>query len=276
MALEPIAPGLAQVPVRSPTLLPATHTNAVVLGARRYTVIDPAGVEAADQASLALALASGEVERIVLSHHHPDHMGGAQDLRARTGAPIFAHSATAARLSFAVDGLLDEGDRVEVEGRAWQVLHTPGHAPGHLCLFDERDGSAVVGDMLAGVGTILIVPGDGDLGDYLHHLSRLGALGAARLVPAHGPTLPPEAVGQYIRHRHMRSEQVRAGLHAARGPARPEALVAAIYPDLPASFYGIAALQVTAHLDWLVGRGEARQEGDGYVAAGGVDARVQG
>lgn len=252
----PLPAGVSVVPVLTPTLPPATHTNAWLLGERRVTVIDPASPWADEQQRLWEALSGVTVEAILLTHHHQDHVGGVEDLRRRCGAPVIAHPLTAARVPFSVDETIDEGASYQTDAGTWEVLHTPGHASGHLCL--HRDGVIVAGDMVAGEGTIVLDPPEGDLSLYLHHLHRLLRLEPTLLLPAHGPALT-EAVGtleMYIAHRQMRTAQVRAAL-ASREPAAPSDLVADVYVDLHPLMRSVAARQILCHLQHLVALGEA-------------------
>src|SRR5690606_38154488 len=100
--LAPVAPGVRVLAVRSPTLPPATHTNCYVAGTDRLTVFDPASPWPEEQARLAEALdAAGRVERVVLTHHHPDHVSGTEALRRHLAdlghdVPVLAHPRTAA------------------------------------------------------------------------------------------------------------------------------------------------------------------------------------
>lgn len=262
-------PELRVFPVRTPTLPPATHTNCYVLGAQALTIVDPASPWEEEQEALALALdtlcaGGARVERVLLTHHHGDHVGGAQALAARYGVPILAHARTAERLRghVAVQQIVEEGEVLRTDHGAWVALHTPGHASGHLCLWDPAQRAVVAGDMVAGVGTIVLEPPEGVLAQYLDSLERLRALGAAVLFPAHGPDLrDPEAVlGHYIQHRHQRTAQVRAAL--GDGAASPEELVERVYGDtIPRFIYPVAAAQVRCHLAWLAERGEVRDEG---------------
>lgn len=143
-----IAAGVRLLALRTPTLPPATATNTLVVGRRRVAVIEPATPFADEQAALeallrALQRAGAEVAAILLTHHHVDHVGHAAALRERTGAPIHAHPATAARLDFAVDVEMEDGAQVELgEGFALTAMHTPGHAPGHLVFFERNTGLA--------------------------------------------------------------------------------------------------------------------------------------
>ena len=247
------------VPVRTPTLPPATHTNCYVLDGR--TVVDPASPWAEEQERLAAELEGEPLERIVLTHHHLDHVSGAVDLARRRGLPIAAHPLTAQLVDFDVDILLNEGDTLH----GWELLHTPGHAAGHLCFL--RDGEMVCGDMVAGVGTILIEPGEGDLATYLASLERMTSYGPFRLWPAHGPAMDAgvDKLWEYIAHRNKRTEQVRAAL--SKGPGTPIELVAQVYGDtIPKFVYPLAARQLQCHLEWLAATGEAHLEGEHWHA----------
>jgi ribonuclease/clavin/mitogillin len=198
-----------------------------------------------------------------LTHHHPDHVSGAEDLRARTGAPIVAHPHTARCVPFDVDEIVDEGYIVETDAGAWSALHTPGHARGHLCLLRD-DGYLVAGDMVAGVGTILLEPPEGNLGDYFASLQRLIETGAHTLLPAHGPEITPAAdyLRHYIAHRHQRTDQIRAALAGRGVPSAARELVPLIYTDIPQAIWPIAARQVHCHLLWLAQQGEVTTEDD--------------
>src|SRR3954466_375600 len=80
------------------------------------------------------------VDAVLLTHHHGDHLAGIDEYRRRFGAPVLAHPATAAEVD-AVDRTVDEGDVLEFGDLRIEVLHTPGHAGGHLALL--VDGSDV-------------------------------------------------------------------------------------------------------------------------------------
>ncbi|MEL6344782.1 MAG: MBL fold metallo-hydrolase [Myxococcota bacterium] len=261
--------GLSVQPVESPTLPPATHTNAWILGERRVTIVDPAGISADARAVLGEAVADSTVETIFLTHHHRDHIGGVETLRAATGARVLAHPETASRLPFAVDEIVDEGFVLQTDAGDWEAIHTPGHAPGHLCLIRE-DGAVVAGDMVAGVGTILLEPSDGgNLRAYLHSLQRLIDAGPDVLLPAHGPeiTAAVDYLDSYISHRHQRTRQIQQAL-AGRGWSEAIALVPTVYAGVPQMFWPMAARQVLCHLLWLAEQGAVERDGDSFRSAG--------
>lgn len=262
-----IAPGIRCIPVRSPTLPPATHTNVWVLGIHRLTVVDPASPWDDEQARLFGALSQlGAVERIVLTHHHHDHHQGAGPLARLTGAPVYAHPETRARLTLETEVLVD-GGTFDTDAGPVVAHHTPGHAPGHLAL-QTASGHLVAGDLVAGVGTILIEPeDDGHLATYLDSLARMRDLRPTALLPAHGPVLddPTAALTHYIEHRHARTTQVRESL-ARRSPARPLDLAADVYADLDPRFHALAARQIEAHLIWLAEQGLAASTEAGWIS----------
>ena len=243
------------LPVRTPTLPPATHTNCYVLDG--VSVVEPASPFPDEQERLEAWLSGFPLERILLTHHHLDHVGAVQRVRERFGLPVVAHPWTAANVPFPVDEVLDEGDTLH----GWEVWFTPGHAPGHLCF--QRDGHVICGDMVASEGTIVLDPPEGDLAQYLASLERLEQLGPTTLYPAHGGPIAdgPGKLRQYIDHRNARTDQIRAALAEGLGDAMQ--IVEFVYGDtIPRFVYPLAARQAVCHLQWLEGRGEVRLEGD--------------
>jgi glyoxylase-like metal-dependent hydrolase (beta-lactamase superfamily II) len=273
-----ISRNLAFFPARTPTLPPATHTNSFALGGRDVVLVEPATPYEDEQRAWidwARGLASSGRTPIAIfaTHHHPDHAGGIDVLSRELGLPVWAHAKTEALLPrvVSVARRLEDGDEIVLDGPApekWRVLHTPGHAVGHLCLFEEATRTVVVGDMVASVGTILIAPGEGDMAVYLDQLRRLAGLGARLALPAHGEPIdePTALFERYVAHRLMREAKVLAAVKAA-GPAGATVaeLVPVAYDDTPVHVYPIAALSLAAHLEKLLKEGALTQRGERYV-----------
>ncbi len=276
---EPVS-GIRQLPLRTPTLPPAEHTNAYVIGHERLLVVDPATYELSQREMLLelIEQLGQKVQGILLTHHHRDHVGAANWLRRELGCPVLAHPITRDLIEgrISVDQTIDEGDRIEL-GRdragnelALGALFTPGHAPGHLVLDDLRPGAGalIVGDMVASIGTIIVDPTDGNMAEYLRQLRRLRALPQKILFPAHGqPILDGHRkLDAYVAHRSMREAKVLAAL-ATKGPATAEELLELAYDDTPRSIWPLAERSCLAHLLKLVEDGRATRSKERFLLA---------
>jgi glyoxylase-like metal-dependent hydrolase (beta-lactamase superfamily II) len=251
-----LAAGLRVALAPNPGLMTGPGTNQYLLGRRAVIQIDAAPLDDENRRRLS-AEASG-VARCVLTHIHPDHVGGALDL----GVPLAVH---ASRAGFTVGGRplapetrLADGDELAWDDGRLVVVHTPGHESGHCCLYEPERRWLFTGDTVLSTGTTIVAPPDGDMGAYLASLRRLRALDVAVIFPGHGPPVEdaPALLDQYLEHRLERERQIVDALRD--GPQDIPALVARIYVGLHPGLVWAAGLTVRAHLTKL--------EHDGLVA----------
>jgi len=129
----------------------------------RGAVVDPGGD--IDRIQAAIQKQGVAVEKIVLTHGHIDHVGGAADLAEALKVPVegpheddrpLIDRVAEQAVQFGVDDVkpvtpdrwMVDGDTVEIAGRSFEVLHCPGHSPGHLVFFDRELRFAISGDVL--------------------------------------------------------------------------------------------------------------------------------
>jgi endoribonuclease LACTB2 len=266
------APCVQMVPLKTVALPPSAYTNAYLVGNGPRYLIDPGADESDEQRRLFDLLdeqtqAGQPLTAIVLSHHHPDHVGAAAICAERYGVPIWAHPLTAKKLEgrVSVHRHLHDSDRLDLgpcpaNGRPWhlETLHTPGHASGHLAFFEPFYRLLFAGDMVSTVISMVIAPPDGDLAVYLQSLDRLRALPARLLLPSHGNVSAQAAqvIDAAIEHRAKRERQLLDTL--TDGPASIDELTAKLYRGTPEAVMRFARAQLLAGLMKLQNEGRVQ------------------
>jgi glyoxylase-like metal-dependent hydrolase (beta-lactamase superfamily II)/8-oxo-dGTP pyrophosphatase MutT (NUDIX family) len=257
-----LSPLVTSVLAPNPGLMTGPGTNTYVVGRDPSCVIDPAS----DDSSYLDALASvaGEVGMILVTHRHPDHVGGVGPLVTRTEAPVAAFGPE--QIDDVSVRTVDDLGEIEVGGVVLRALHTPGHAPDHLCFVLDNERALFAGDNVMGEGTPVISPPEGNMRAYLESLRRLAEVGAERIYPGHFRALddPSEALARLIAHRHAREARILDAL--AAGPRPVEAIVAEAYSDVANELHGVAAGSTRAHLEFLEEQGKARRSGQLWEA----------
>lgn len=251
------------ITANNPGALTLTGTNTWILAdpaAERCVVVDPGPDDSShiDAVVDEVARMQCEVALIVLTHRHPDHTGGLDELHRRTGAPARAVDPQWCRGTVA----LVDREEIEVDGLQLQVIATPGHTGDSVSLFLPRDGAIVTGDTILGEGSSLIAWPDGNLGSYLDSLQRLRDVAAAglslALLPGHGPLVlwGLDAIDTLIAHRHKRLEQVASVLDS--GSTTVAEVVQAVYGLPGPALHEVVIAQVQAQLEHLAATGNPR------------------
>lgn len=258
----------------NPSPMTSTGTNTWIVGRGEVAVIDPGPDSASHLNAIIAALTPGEtVTHIIVTHAHLDHSALAPALARRTGAPLLGFgTATDGRSTqmqaladaglagggegldhaFSPDLRLHDGDKVQGAGWRLDVLHTPGHLSGHLCL--ALGDTLFTGDHVMGWAPSLVSPPDGDMGAYMAALRRLAEHDWHRMLPGHGDTIdaPAARLAALIAHRESREAAILDAL--GDGPADLPAIVARVYADTPPALHPAAARNAFAHLADLTER----------------------
>jgi glyoxylase-like metal-dependent hydrolase (beta-lactamase superfamily II) len=246
-----LTPLVGRVLGLNPGLMTGPGTNTYLVGARQPLLIDTGAGMPGYGELLAGYLRDeprGDVSRVLLTHRHPDHMGGVPDVRRLfPRVPVAKLVRNDPRLPVPMEPLAD-GAVIRAAGVTLRALHTPGHASDHLCFYLEEERALFTGDLVLGGSTTVIPPDDGDLADYLASLRRVLELDVQRIYPAHGPVLEPArpVIEGYIAHRLEREAQILAAL--GEGAETVTAIVARVYRDVPAALHPVARLSVLSHL----------------------------
>ncbi len=264
--------GIVLVPLRTPTLPPATHTNCYVAGLAETVIVDPGSDEPTELQQLVAMVRALEAEgrrpvAVLATHHHQDHVGGVRAAARALGLPVWAHALTAEKAGLDCGRLLSDGEELGLPGFPLVALHTPGHTRGHLALHHPPSGAVLAGDLVSSLSTIVIDPPEGNMADYLASLRRLLALPVATIFPAHGAPIVdgPGKLREYLQHRAAREAQILAAVRA--GAESLAAVVASAYADTPPFLHPIAERSALAHLEKLAGEGSIARAGERFLAA---------
>ncbi len=265
-------PRVTVFPLAVETLPPATHINCFIVGANEFVVIDAAARETSEQAKLFTVIDEiiengGVCREIIVSHLHPDHFGCEKILQTHLRekyameTPVSAHELTAEGLrgkvefqKFIEDNekfILKDGDGENFELTA---LHTPGHARGHLCFYDESKGFLLSSDNVLSLSSTVIAPPEGNMKDYLNSLERLKNLPNLRfLCGSHGTAVynAKAKIEQYIAHRFERERQIVEAI--ASGAKTTREIVEKVYAGIDEKLLKLAEKSVEAHLEKLSG-----------------------
>ena len=255
-------------PLETETLPPATHTNCFIVGRQEFVVIDAASKDQSEQRKL-FELVDSFVEKdfvckeIIVSHLHKDHFGGEtvlqKHLQKKFGLqiPISAHKLTAESLQneVKIEKFIEDDESINLKDENGEVfvlkaLHTPGHARGHLCFYDEERSFLLSGDNVISSGSVLIAPPEGNMKSYLNSLERMKNLPNLRfLCGSHGAaTIDAKGkIESYIAHRLEREQKI---LEAIKNGAKtPREIVEKVYRDVSPELWKLAEKSVEAHLE---------------------------
>jgi len=251
--------GMRQLIVRSNTIPPAAHTNCFLIGDDGATrlLVDPSPADDAEYAKL-YAQVEGRFDVIFLTHHHPDHHERADQLARQTGVPLWLSTDTRQRITAEQPRFFDGLETREIAdgenltrwlGREVQTLAVPGHDRGQLALMPDDRAWCIVGDLIQGIGTVVIPPPEGNMAEYFATLENVIRLDPEVIIPSHGLALGSTYYLKHaLSHRQARESQI-LKLHQA-GKSEDEVL-ATVYVGTPSALLPLARINIRSHMDKL-------------------------
>lgn len=272
--VEQLEPLVARVLAPNPSPYTYTGTQTYLVGSGEdVAVIDPGPDEPEHLAALTQAIGVRRVAAIMCTHTHRDHSPAARPLARATGAPIvgcaklvIADTGPRADAPFDItyepDRVLKDGEAMTGSGWTLRAVHTPGHTSNHLCFALEESGALFTGDHVMGWSTSVVVPPDGDMGEYMASLHKLHRREDTIYYPAHGPAVekPRQLVRGMIGHRRQRENQI---LRILREEPREIAdFVPLMYKGLDPRLKSAAQMSVHAHLIDLERRDLVQRSGE--------------
>jgi glyoxylase-like metal-dependent hydrolase (beta-lactamase superfamily II) len=255
-----LSPLVRRIVAGNPSHMTGPGTNTYLVGIDEVAVIDPGPDDKIHVEAIIGASMPERVRWVLLTHTHPDHWPAAVSIAKKTGAQIagFGKFPKADDVTLKLDRVLNDGDIVEGTEFGLEVLHTPGHAPNHLCFLLEEERVLFTGDhVLDGTTTVISPQRGGDMAEYFASLDRLRKLRRiARICPAHGDVIedPQARLDEYMKHRRLRERQILKLL--GEGPTKVSDIVARLYTDTPEGLLDMAGRQVHAHLIKLKSEGK--------------------
>lgn len=267
----PMGPGIVRIVAPNAGPFTFKGTNTYLVGSTSLAVIDPGPDDPGHRDAILKAAAGRPITHILATHAHRDHVDGIPALKAATGANVhaFPRDPNVPRIvrekgpsgsdfidyDMAIDEALKPGDVVTGDDWALSAIHTPGHAPDHLCFALDGRGVVFSGDHVMAWNTSVVAPPEGRMADYIASLEILLDRDDSVFLPGHGGRLedPQRTVKAYLLHRRWREQAILKAVQD--GATSILKIVPEVYKGISVALVPAATLSVQAHIELLIEKG---------------------
>lgn len=291
-AITRLSPRVVRVLGGNPSKFTLQGTNTYLIGTGSQRILLDTGEGKPVWASSLRKTLEDEntsIDRIILTHWHPDHVGGVQDALNLPGckdAKVYKNQPDAGQEAFA-DGEvisyappsgqfdIEDGQVFETEGATLTAFHCPGHTVDHMAFILKEEDAMFTGDNVLGHGTAVFE----DLAAYMDSLGRMLQQFGGRAYAAHGEVIEDgkAKIREYIAHRKEREDQLSAVLKGEPPEGdgegwRSMSIVKIIYKDYPEHLHKPAEGSVIQVLKKMEKDGRVRKNSDGMWSLTGKAA----
>ncbi len=246
--------GVRQFLPLSHTFPPANRTNSFIIGdddAVKY-LIDPSPRDEAELKKFLKSVNKIGFDRILITHHHPDHYEFSRDIALEYKVPMemsqFTYTIIGAEYFKGIEVVIrKEGDILTKSlGHDVIVYEVPGHDEGQLAIAPRNLSWFLAGDLIQTIGTVVIGGPEGDMKKYFNSLQRVIDLNPKNIIPSHGIIIGgTHKISETLKHRQERENQIKELLKMGRNL---QEILDVVYVGLKPELLPYALKTIEAHI----------------------------